>query len=169
MRNSCSWTFWKGESKIYNFHFGQNFIWSIFGHVILRRKPFHFWQFWITSHFLFLESFHLTLFSSFLMFEMSNETCLDMNEVSLTLSHLQIHHFRHSWPQLTFLTDRWIWLCTDQVELQTPDEMAPQWNPSFHKLNETIWWSLISLKTSSPWQALIGTMQMIRVDQRSKP
>ena len=119
MRNSCSWTFWKGESKIYNFHVGQNFIWSIFGHVILRRKTFHFWQFSITSHFLFLESFHLTLFSSFLMFEMSNETCLDMNEVSLTLSHLQIHHFRHSWPQLTFLTDRWIsaWLMNLSLKL----------------------------------------------------
>ena len=105
MRNSCSWTFWKGESKIYNFHVGQNLIWSIFGHVILRRKPFHFWQFWITSHFLFLESFHLTLFLSFLMFEMSNETCLDMNEVSLTLSHLQIHQLTFGW---LLLTDRWI-------------------------------------------------------------
>jgi hypothetical protein len=36
----------------------------------LRRKPFHFWQFWIIGHFLFLESFDLTLFSSILMFEM---------------------------------------------------------------------------------------------------
>ena len=97
MRNSCSWTFWKGESKIYNFHVGQNFIWSIFGHVILRRKPFHFWQFWITSHFLFLESFVLTLFSSMLMFEMSNETCLNMNEVFLITSHLQIHSWLCSW------------------------------------------------------------------------
>ena len=141
MRNSSSWTFWKGESKIYNFHVGQNFIWSIFGHVILRRKTFHFWQFSITSHFLFLESFLLTLFPSFLMFGMSNETCLNMNEVFLTTSHLQIHQIKHSWPQLTFLIDRWIWLCTDQVEPQTPDEMAQGWNPSLNKLNIIMKWS----------------------------
>jgi len=57
MRNWCSWTFWKWERKIYNFHVQQNFIWSIFGHVILRRKPFHFWQFQITGHFLFFGKF----------------------------------------------------------------------------------------------------------------
>ena len=39
-------------------------------------KNFPFLETFITSHFLFLESFLLTLFSSFLMFEMSNETCL---------------------------------------------------------------------------------------------
>ena len=40
-----------------------------------------------SSHFLFLESFHLTLFSSFLMFEMPNETCFNMNEVSDNIIH----------------------------------------------------------------------------------
>ena len=50
-------------------------------------------------------SFHLTLFSSMLIFEMSNETCLDMNEVSLTLSRLQIHQLTFGW---LLLTDRWI-------------------------------------------------------------
>jgi hypothetical protein len=135
----------------------------------LRWKTFHFWKLPITGHLPFLETFHLTLFSSFWMFEMSNETCLDMNEVYPTLSHLQIHHFKHSWPQLTFLTDRWIWLCIDQVELQTPDEMAQWWNPSFHKLKIIMWWYPYPLKTPSPCQALIGPMQMIRVDQWSKP
>ena len=53
-------------------------------------KTCHFWKLEITGHFLFLESFVLTLNSSKLMFEMSNETCMDMNEVFLTLSHLQI-------------------------------------------------------------------------------
>ena len=33
---SSSWTFWKGENKIYNFHVEQIFIWSFLGHVILR-------------------------------------------------------------------------------------------------------------------------------------
>ena len=112
MRNSWSWTFWKWERKIYNFHVQQNFIWSFLDDVILRRIPFHFWQFWITGHFLFLESFVLTLNSSMLMFEMSNETCLNMNEVFLTTSHLQIQ-------QLTFLTDRWIsaWLIKLSLKL----------------------------------------------------
>ena len=103
IRNSWSWTFWKWERKIFNFHVGQNFIWSFLDDVILRRKPFHFWQFQITGHLLFLETFHLTSNSSMLMFEMSNETCMDMNEASLTISHLQIHDWMHSWLVLTFL------------------------------------------------------------------
>jgi lauroyl/myristoyl acyltransferase len=37
-----------------------------------------------------------------LSFDMSNETCFNMNEVYPTLSHLQIHKIKHSWPQLTF-------------------------------------------------------------------
>ena len=102
MRNSWSWTFWKWESKIFNFHVGQNFIWSFLDDVILKRKPFHFWQIQIIGHFLFLESFDLTLFSSMLMFEMSNETCLHMNEASLTISLLQIHGWTDSWLLLTF-------------------------------------------------------------------
>ena len=97
MRNECSWTFWKGESKIFNFHVGQNFIWSLYDDVNLRRRTFHFWQFEITGHLLFLETFHLTSNSSILIFEMSNETCVDMNEAFQTISHIQIHDFRHSW------------------------------------------------------------------------
>ena len=41
---SSSWTFWKGENKIYNFHVEQIFIWSFLGHVNLRSKTFHFWK-----------------------------------------------------------------------------------------------------------------------------
>ena len=102
MRNSCSWTFWKGESKIFNFHVGQNFIWSLYDDVNLRRRPFHFWQFEITGHLLFLETFHLTSNSSMLILDMSNKTCMDMNEASLTIFHLQIHGWMHNWLWLTF-------------------------------------------------------------------
>ena len=116
MRNGCSWTFWKGASNIFNFHVGKNFIWSLYDEVKLRRKTFYFWQFPITSHLLFWETFDLTLFSPILIFEMSNETCMDMNEPFQTISHLEIHKIRHSWPQLTivdflrFLVD---WIMTD--------------------------------------------------------
>ena len=41
---SSSWTFWNGEIKIFNFHVGQNSIWSLYDEVILRRKTFHFGQ-----------------------------------------------------------------------------------------------------------------------------
>ena len=104
-------------------------------------KNFPFLETSITSHFLFLAIFVLTLFSSFLSFDMSNETCFNMNEVYPTLSHLQIHKIKHSWPQLTFSTDRWIWQCTDQSEPQFPDEMAQWWNPSLNKLNTIMKWS----------------------------
>ena len=60
----------------------------------------------ITSHLLFLAVFVLTWFSSFLSFEMSCNTCSNMNEVYPTHFHLQIHQIMYSWPQLTFqLTD----------------------------------------------------------------
>ena len=104
-------------------------------------KNFPFLETSITSHFPFLAIFCLTLFSSFLSFDMSNDTCFNMNEVYPTLSHLQIHKIKHSWPQLTFSTDRWIWQCTDQSEPQFSDEMAQGWNPSLHKLNIITWWS----------------------------
>ena len=39
------------------------------------------------------------------MFEMSNETCLNMNEVFPLTSHLQIQQL--TW-QLTFVVDRWL-------------------------------------------------------------
>ena len=35
IRNSWSWTFWKWERKIFNFHVGQNFIWSFLDDVNL--------------------------------------------------------------------------------------------------------------------------------------
>jgi hypothetical protein len=65
-------------------------------------KNFPFLETSITSHFLFLAISCLTWFSPFLSFEMSNNTCSNMNEVYPTLSHLQIHKIKHSWPQLTF-------------------------------------------------------------------
>ena len=125
--------YWKWENKIYNFHVGQNFIWSMLGHVILRRKPFHFWQFQITGHLLFLETFHLTSNSSLLMFDMSNETCMDMNEVSLTISHLQNHDWMHSWLVLTFLG---FWLtepCSDEFQAFFNWDLDSKW---YHKLYE---------------------------------
>ena len=90
MRNGCSWTFWKGKSKIFNFHVGQILIWSFLDDVKLRRRPFHFWQFEITGHLLFLETSCLTSNSSMLMFDMLYEACMDMNETFPTISHLQI-------------------------------------------------------------------------------
>ena len=84
-------------------------------------KNFPFLETSITSHFLFLAIFVLTLFSSFLSFDISNETCFNMNEGYPTLFHLQIHKIKHSWPQLTFSTDRWIWQCTDPDEAQYSD------------------------------------------------
>jgi hypothetical protein len=39
----CSWTFWKWENKIFNFHVGKKFIWSLYHDVSLRIKTFHFW------------------------------------------------------------------------------------------------------------------------------
>ena len=44
-----SWTFWKWENKIFNFHVGQKFIWSLYHDVSLRIKTFHFWQVSITG------------------------------------------------------------------------------------------------------------------------
>ena len=38
-----SWTFWKWENKIFNFHVGQKFIWGLYHNVSLRIKTFHFW------------------------------------------------------------------------------------------------------------------------------
>ena len=67
-----------------------------------EEKNFPFWAAEITGHLLFLETSDLTSNSSTLVFGMSNETCMDMNEAFQTISHLQIHKIRHSWPQLTF-------------------------------------------------------------------
>jgi hypothetical protein len=50
---SSSWTFWKGENKIYNFHVEQFSIWSFFGHVVLRSKTFHFWKLQLQVTFYF--------------------------------------------------------------------------------------------------------------------
>ena len=99
---SSSWTFWKGENKIYNFHVEQIFIWSFLGHVALRSKTFHFWKLQLQVTFYFLAIFVLTWFSPFLSFDMSNNTCSNMNEVYPTHFHLQIHQIMYSWPQLTF-------------------------------------------------------------------
>ena len=67
-----------------------------------EEQNFPFWAVEITGHLPFLETFDLTSKSSTLVFDMSNETCMDMNEASLTISHLQIHDWMHSWLWLTF-------------------------------------------------------------------
>ena len=65
-------------------------------------KNFPFLETSVTSHLLFLAVFVLTWFSSILSFEMSFNTCSNMNEVYPTHFHLQIHQIMYSWPQLTF-------------------------------------------------------------------
>ena len=45
----CSWTFWKWENKIFNFHVGKKFIWSLYHDVSLGSRSFHFWQIPITG------------------------------------------------------------------------------------------------------------------------
>ena len=107
----------------------------------LEVQNFPFLETSITSHFLFLAVFVLTWFSSFLSFEMSYNTCSNMNEVYPTHFHLQIHQIMHSWPQLTSSTDRWIWPCTDPTEPQFPEEMAQGGNPSLNKLNKIKEWT----------------------------
>ena len=141
MEISSSWTFWKGETKIYNFHVEQIFIWSFFGHVILRSKTFHFWKLPLQVTFYFWKFLSWLYFLHSWAFDMSNDTCFNMSEVYPTLSHLQIHKIKHSWPQLTFSTDRWNWQCIDQIELQSSTEMAQGWNPSLNNLHSTIRWS----------------------------
>jgi hypothetical protein len=69
---------------------------------VFEVKNFPFLETSVTSHFLFLAVFVLTWFSSFLSFEMSFNTCSNMNEVCLTHFHLHIHQIMYSWPQLTF-------------------------------------------------------------------
>ena len=44
-----SWTFWKWENKIFNFHVGQKFIWSLYQDVSLGSRSFHFLQIPITG------------------------------------------------------------------------------------------------------------------------
>jgi hypothetical protein len=67
IRCSWSWTFWKGERKIFNFHVQQNFIWSFFDVGKLSwmwTKTCHFWKLEITGHFPFWETFDMTSKSS---------------------------------------------------------------------------------------------------------
>ena len=123
----------------------------------------------VTSHFLSLAVFVLTWFSSFLSFAMSFNTYSNMNEVYPTHFHLQIHQIMYSWPQLTFPSDRWIWQCIDQIKPQPSTEMAQGWYPSLNKHNIITKWTPYPSQTSSPDPALIGPIQLIRVDQWSKP
>jgi len=87
IRCSWSWTFWKWEREIFNFHVGQNFIWSFFdvgSWVEVGSKTCHFWKVEIIGHFPFLETFDLTSNSSTLIFGMMNKHDLDMNEMKKT-------------------------------------------------------------------------------------
>jgi hypothetical protein len=98
----CSWTFWKWENKIFNFHVGKKFIWSLYHDVSLRIKTFHFWQIPIQVNFLFLEISCLASNSSLMVFDMLYEAYMDMNEPSQTKFLLKIHKLKPSWPRLTF-------------------------------------------------------------------
>ena len=135
----------------------------------LWGQNFPFLETSITSHFLFLAVFVLTWFSSFLGFEMSFNTCSNMNEVYPTHFHLHIHQIMYSWPPLTFSTDRWIWQCIDQIEPQSPTEIAQGWNPSLNNHHIITKWTSYPAQIPSPDPALIGPIQLIRVDQWSKP
>ena len=100
IRCSWSWTFWKWEREVFNFPVGKySFEASLMleSWVEVGPKPFHFWKFQIIGQLLFWEILDLTSNSSMWVFEMSNETCLNMNEVSLITSHLQIHSWLCSW------------------------------------------------------------------------
>lgn len=44
-----SWTFWKWENKIFNFHVGQKFIWSFYHDVSWGSRSFHLWQVSVTG------------------------------------------------------------------------------------------------------------------------
>ena len=69
----CSWTFWKWEDKIFNFHVGQKFIWSLYHDVSLRSRSFHFWQLKLQVHFLFWEIFWLASNPSMMLIAMIYE------------------------------------------------------------------------------------------------
>ena len=98
----CSWTFWKWENKIFNFHVGQKFIWSLYHDVSLGSRSFHFWQLKLQVQFLFLEIFWLASNSSMMLFAMIYEAYWDMNKLSQTKSIHQNHKIKPSWPSLTF-------------------------------------------------------------------
>ena len=72
-----------------NFHLKLLWCWKV--ELKWVQKLVIFGNFQITGHFPFLETFDLASNSSMWVFEMSNETCLNMNEVFLITSHLQIH------------------------------------------------------------------------------
>ena len=90
MRNECSWTFWKGKSKIFNFHVGQNFDLKLAWTCKFEEKNFPFLVVENYRSLLFWETSCMTSNPSLWMFEMSIEACMDMNETFPTISHLQI-------------------------------------------------------------------------------
>ena len=129
-----SWTFWKWENKIFNFHVGQKFIWSLYHDVSLGSRSFHFWQLKLQVHFLFLENFL----------------------IGLIFSHDEVWHdrwglYKHEWtpsdqfypsnpwlnPQLTnfdFL-GFWTWLCTsDEFQTLIPWDFDFKWCPKTNEL-----------------------------------
>jgi hypothetical protein len=76
-----SWTFWKWENKIFNFHVGKKFIWSLYHDVSWGSRSFHFWQLKLQVHFLFLEISDFAPNSSMMRFNMIYEACTSMNEL----------------------------------------------------------------------------------------
>ena len=108
MRNPWSWAFWKWERKIFNFHVGQNFIWSFLDDVILS------WS-W-SKTFPFLESSNygsLSILGNFL---------LDLKFFNVSVWNVKWDLFEHEWSisnhfpppnpqltlQLTFMGLRWL-------------------------------------------------------------
>ena len=134
MRNECSWTFWKWENKIFNFHVGQKFIWSLYDDVSLRSRSFHFWQLKLQVQFLFLEIFWLASNSSMILFAMIYEAYWDMNKLSQTKSIHQNHKINHSWPTLTFLGFWTDWTSSDEFQTLIPWELDFKWCPKIYEL-----------------------------------
>ena len=67
-------TFWKWENKIFNFHVGQKFIWSLYHDASWGSRSFHFWQLKLQVQFLFWEIFWFASNSSMMLIPMTYET-----------------------------------------------------------------------------------------------
>ena len=117
MRNPWSWTFWKWERKIFNFHVGQNFIWSFLDDVRLS------WS-W-SKTFPFLES------SNYRSPAIFGNSWPNFKFFNVSAWHVKWDLFEHEWsisnhfpppnPQLTlqltsvdFYGPQMICTCTDE-------------------------------------------------------
>ena len=111
MINWWSWTFWKWERKIYNFHVQQNFIWSFLNDVILS------WS-W-SKIFPFLESLNYGSLSIFGKF------WLDLKFFNVSVWNVKWDLFEHEWsisnhfpppnPQLTLQMTFWVFRWLENV------------------------------------------------------